>query len=436
MDENHESMTDTYNVSEEEDDTATKVEKLQRQQMGIRRTESGSYECDVCFESFPFFSEVMHHHNTEHTFKKYFPCSECGKTFKGKSGWWDHNIVMHDKIRKSSIKHGIQLGICATKFGTFKCDVCLEDFPTYKDARHHHTSEHTNKKHFPCPECGKIFTNKNMWCVHNKKIHRKFGIRFLNKKSGTYKCDVCLKDFPTHKEVTQHHSSEHTLKKHFPCQECGHVSLSKSTWFSHNKAIHDKISGEKLSYSTFVCDRNSGLYQCDVCFDMFPSYKKAKLHHKSEHTSKAHFPCQECDLVFPTKRKWRYHNKAMHTKFNTRKLLPNFYVFDRNSSLYQCGVCLDKFTSLTDVKHHHGIEHTAKKHVGIFSKSSSKVTGCDVHERGDPNETATCDDEYKNIEEDMPIDLEDNSALQLHLRNNLVVDDGDVNMPSVEPRYK
>ena len=372
MDENQESIADINNINEE--DTATKVEKLQRRQMGIRRTESGSYECDVCFENFPSHPEVMHHHNTEHTFKKYFPCSECGEIFKDKTRWCNHNIVMHDKIRKSSIKHGLQMGICATKSGTFKCDVCLEDFPTYKDARHHHTLEHKNKKHFPCPECGKIFTKKEMWRAHNKKVHKKFGIRFLKKKrstprygicateSGTYKCDVCLKDFPTHKEVTQHHSSEHTLKKYFPCQECGHVSLSKERWFSHNKAIHDNVDSDQLSCSTFVCDRNSGIYRCNVCFDKFPSKKEVMHHHKSEHTSKAHFPCQKCDQVFSTKNGWLYHNEAIHTKVNTRKLLYSYYVFDRNSSLYQCNVCLDKFSSLKDVTHHHRKEHTIKKH--------------------------------------------------------------------------
>ena len=72
---------------------------------------------------------------------------------------------------------------------------------------------------------------------------------------------------------------------------------------------------------------------------------------------------------------------------------------------------------------------------------SSNLLSTNVDEGGSSeefsNENVTCEDKFKDIEEDMPIDLEENnSALQLLLWDNLVVNDGDVNMPSLELHWK
>ena len=231
---------DTNDVNDEEDeDTVGIDEDPYRLQMGICITESGAYQCDVCLVEFPSYRDVMLHHSISHTSKKHFPCQECGKSFAYKEYWRSHNIREHSKFDKKSAQHASQMGIDVTKSGTYKCDVCLNIFPSFNDIQKHHMSEHTVKKHFPCPECDRVFKCKKSWRYHNKTIHMKFGIRSAKKKvkcttkstfgigladSGTYKCDVCLKDFPTHRKAMQHHKSEHTNKKHFPCPECSRVS--------------------------------------------------------------------------------------------------------------------------------------------------------------------------------------------------------------------
>ena len=325
IDENQEDIESNNNFDDKDEDDPYRL------QMGIRVTESGAYRCDVCFVQFPSFRDVMLHHSFWHTSKKHFPCIECGKVFTSKDTWCNHNIKEHDKFRKSTAKYGLQMGLDITESGTYKCDVCLDTFPSYVEVRKHHTSEHTAKKHFPCPECDKVYTDKRFWRNHNKKIHRKFGIRSKRKKksaarptlgigvtdSGSYKCDVCLKDFPTHKEVMQHHKSEHTSKKHFPCLECSQVFSTKAGWFYHNKRVHYKVSMIKRSRKVFLCDPNSGLYQCDICLVKFPSFKEVRHHHHSEHTTKRHFPCLDCGKVSTSNISWHFHNVRKHKKFTT-----------------------------------------------------------------------------------------------------------------------
>ena len=306
-----------------------------RLQMGIRVTESGTYKCDVCFAQFPSYKDVMLHHSFLHTSKKHFPCQECGKVFTSKNTWREHNIKKHNKFGKNTAKHGLQMGLDVTESGTYKCDVCLDTFPSGMEVRKHHTSEHTAKKHFPCPECDKVFKNKRYWRHHNKKIHRKIGIRSKRKKkgtekptlgidvtnSGTYNCDVCLKDFPTRNDVIQHHKSEHTDNKHFPCPECSQVFSTKAGWLYHQKRVKCNAKstfGIGFTESgTYKCDPNTGLYQCDVCFDKFPSNKEVRHHHNSEHTCKKNFPCLYCSKVCTSKKMWHFHNVRKHKKFTT-----------------------------------------------------------------------------------------------------------------------
>ncbi|EFO12777.1 hypothetical protein LOAG_15755, partial [Loa loa] len=135
----------------------------------------------------------------------------------------------------------------------FKCE--KEDFVALPNT---YVMNHTDKKSYCCPKCGRNFTPLSVLNEH-MKIH-------TGKKS--HSCPECGKNFTQSSRLNEH-KKIHTGVKLHSCPICG-MNFAQTAGLYHHKQIHDG----KL-HSCLKCGKNftqtTGLYQ-----------------HKKTHTDELH----------------------------------------------------------------------------------------------------------------------------------------------------
>ncbi|XP_073407883.1 uncharacterized protein [Dendrobates tinctorius] len=195
----------------------------------------------------------------------------------------------------------------------FSCSECEKSF-TNKWSLITHQKIHTGETPYSCPECGKCFTYKSKLVTH-QRIHT---------GEKPFSCSQCGKCF-TDKGSLIRHQRVHTGEKPYSCSECGKCFTKKSKFVIHQR-IH---TGEK----TFSCS------QCEKCFTDESNLVK----HESSHTGKKLYLCSECGKSF----KYRS-NFDTHCRIHT------------GEKPYSCSLCGKSFTLKSSFVSHERI-HTGEK---------------------------------------------------------------------------
>ena len=267
--------------------------------------------------------------------------------------------------------------IAVAKSGVYQCDVCLENFQSWKDVMKHHKVEHTAKKHFPCPECGKFFTSKGGWRAHNSVMHNKFTERSLTckfcgevflrsprytshlekcQKEYTFHCEICDKYFrswdslDTHKLVE--HSSEEVLTQ-LKCSTCEEVFGSKNAREKHEE-----------------CHKNPN-NQCNECQKWFLSPEACEKHKRSHgpYPSRTEMTCQYCNKTF-------VHRKAFMTHLELHR-------DTKLSQKFECQICGKQCKTQTTYNAHkklHLPDEEKPYHCDICGKGFVTNRGKDIHQ--------------------------------------------------------
>ncbi|XP_063814008.1 oocyte zinc finger protein XlCOF22-like isoform X1 [Pseudophryne corroboree] len=243
------------------------------------RTSKTQFSCSECGKCFKYKANFIEHQRS-HTGEKPFPCSECGKCFTQKS-----NLVTHLKNHRDK--------------RPFSCSACGKCF-TYKSRLVIHKRSHTGEKPFSCSVCGKCFTYKSFLVIHERSHtgEKPFPCsecrKCFKKKSGLvrhqithtgerpFPCSECGKCF-TQKSDLAAHQRRHTGERPFPCSECGKCFTQKSDLVIHQR----RHTGEK----PFLCS------ECGRCFKQ----KSYLVNHRRTHTGERPFPCAECGKCFTRK---------------------------------------------------------------------------------------------------------------------------------------
>ncbi|XP_075070573.1 uncharacterized protein LOC142159778 isoform X2 [Mixophyes fleayi] len=227
---------------------------------------------------------------------------------------------------------------------SWSCSECGKCFTTKRNF-HIHQRIHSGEKSYSCSECGKCFT-KNWKLLRHQRCHT------VSKKTLPHSCSECGKCFSFISRLVQHQRI-HTGEKPYSCSECDKCFTSKSSLVEHQR-IH---TGEK-PYSCSECGKcfssKSSLvehqrihtgekpYSCSECGKCF-SFISRLVQHQRIHTGEKPYSCSECDKCFFSKS-----NLVEHQRIHTG---------EKPYSCSDCGKCFSSKSSLVE----HQRIHTGDK---------------------------------------------------------------------------
>ncbi|XP_077136716.1 uncharacterized protein LOC143793541 [Ranitomeya variabilis] len=219
----------------------------------------------------------------------------------------------------------------------FQCDKQFTKYSDFLTQR-----KHKGEKLYFCSECGKCFTNKSQFVIH-ERIH-------TGEKS--YACSECGKFF-TDKASLFTHQRIHTGEAQYSCLECGKCFL-----YEYQVAMHERIhTGEKP-------------FSCSECVKAFTD-KGSLIKHQRIHTGEKPFSCSECGKCFLYKSQVAMHER-IHTgekpfscsecgkSFTYKGYLIIHQRIHTGEKPYSCSLCGKSFRDKGSLSRHHTI-HTGEK---------------------------------------------------------------------------
>ncbi|XP_073398407.1 uncharacterized protein [Dendrobates tinctorius] len=249
-----------------------------------------------------------------------------------------------------SYKRGIKKTAPKAK-KSFSCSECGKYF-TWKSHFVIHQRTHTGEKPFSCSECEKCF-NLKTHLVRHQRTHTREKPLLTTKENPSHKisikeqtalkakkpfsCSECEKCFTRKSELVKHQRT-HTGEKPFSCSECEKCFNRKTHLVSHQRTH----TGEK----PFLCS------ECGKCF----AHKSHFVTHQRTHTGVKPFSCSECGKCFKQRRHLDCHQRT-HTG-------------EKPFSCSECGKC---FTQKSGWVSHH------RTHTGEKPFSCSECGKCFAH---------------------------------------------------------
>ncbi|XP_073422367.1 uncharacterized protein [Dendrobates tinctorius] len=230
----------------------------------------------------------------------------------------------------------------------FYCSECGKNF-ALKSHFVRHQRTHTGEKPFYCSECGKYFAQKSHFVRHQR----------AHTGEKPFSCSECGKCFNNKSDCVKHQRI-HTGEKPFFCSECGKCFNTKSDCVKHQR-IH---TGEK----PFSC------LECGKCF----GHKSRFLSHKRTHTGEKPFSCSECGKCFRNKS-----DCVMHQRTHTG---------EKPFSCSECGKCFaHKSHFVTHQRIHTGEKPFSCSECGkYFAQKAHFVVHQRIHTREKPFPCSEC----------------------------------------------
>ncbi|XP_072038805.1 uncharacterized protein [Amphiura filiformis] len=274
------------------------------------------FKCDFCDERFHFSQDVKRHLKRLHIDKAPYICRECPKQtvcfFK------EEEYKSHMKLHSNDTE--------------FRCDVCLQNFPTYTTLRNHQML-HGDKNPFKCryETCGQIFKCANDRYVHERKVH----------DTNLLYCQFCRMSFKK-PSAFEEHQQKH-VNATFECRvdpECVMKFQQPHIRLRHEKS-HSKPAGPASSSTGHQSSWKRGLkkkpipketisspatiYQCGICWKTYKNYPSLRDHVR-EHGDEMPY---ECRVVGCGERFKRVYHRRKHEQSHSTDDIINSVIDSR-----------------------------------------------------------------------------------------------------------
>ncbi|XP_053987514.1 zinc finger protein 62 homolog [Hylaeus volcanicus] len=313
-------------------------------------SDSNQYSCALCNLEFTTRAELTEHRNL-HLKVKIYSCVICRSMFSSagalESHMKDHGIEDPSEQNANS---------SCVEYGTVEDD--SRDSKTINVSA---TSDPgTNKNE--CHSCGKMFSNYANLRRHIRNIH----------KSGKshFSCPDCSRTFKTKEIRDRHITTEHKALKNM-CPKC-----PKSFVFKGNLNLHfQNAHGEK--------SRSQTGHKCDLCGKVFLEEASLKIHRSwhSRANSRLSIRFMTNEDKKPAKplitpKQEQDFNTSSDRPARARKSFPNPPPTKPQGN-FQCQVCNDKFSDVTELRKHLWDVHCARnKSEKTFSSDELQCELC------------------------------------------------------------
>ncbi|KAL5013449.1 hypothetical protein ScPMuIL_007719 [Solemya velum] len=275
-------------------------------------TENMNLTCDVCCKGGFRNERYLHRHMITHGPAEY-ECEYCHKSFFRRDYLNDHSCKLPDGtvvrlIRKNDTVTLQERLICHTCGKSFvsvsnlnkhmrihgekecTCPICNKSFHYEGYLREHVASVHENKYRYQCSECGKMLKSKTGLITHTKQFH--------SSNTEFYPCPKCGRIF-TQKGNMKVHLYSHATDRKFICPFC-HKTFKYPDQLNRHKLIHtmeNKLECEYCEKSfckpyelrKHIMVFHSGLvYICDVCQARCGHRHTVIRHYRRKHPGHVH----------------------------------------------------------------------------------------------------------------------------------------------------
>lgn len=162
-----------------------------------------------------------------------------------------------------------------------------------------------------------------------------------------FKCDLCLRRFPTREHVVKHKRKAHPgdFLKRVLCQECGKDFRNKAQFRNHFRIVHE---GKKRPPNKTPYRDRKKTYICELCGYTTPETVRLRNHILSMHEGIMPYACELCEYRTNEKSDMRRH---MHKHAGIKRYACQFcqYRSDQrwllvNHCMRQHGIQLPKIT--------------------------------------------------------------------------------------------
>lgn len=233
------------------------------------------------------------------------------------------------------------------------CPRCDKHFCSHRSMMRHLTSVHVKNKHYPCDECGKLYSGKANVQMHKKKVHR--GMHFINNLECHY-CG-CLK---TNKSILRDHIYAHMGIKPYHCSTCGmNFSLKKTLKRhieKHKKKNHQPLiedhQVENMSPEEYKNLVKNKVKDCPKCKKEFSTPRYMRKHLRDIHSAQKCHICDQCGNQYKTKSSLSEHKRFIHSEKRPLK----------KEQKFECNVCESLFATKYTLRDHMNT-HTGKKFI-------------------------------------------------------------------------
>nr|XP_029710926.1 zinc finger protein 34-like [Aedes albopictus] len=275
----------------------------------------GEQRCEMCKKVFKN-RKMLARHQEIHSSENKYKCRYCGRWFRARSSWYNHEL-----------KHRNAIGKEEKLEREFLCEVCAKGFKTKKQLKDHLEIVHQGVKRYHCDICKKSFTRNGSLAEH--KLIQHAGIK-------QFACNVCGKTFGKEDSLKTHRSIH--LGRRFRCEVCSKTFLKRAFLTAHVAKYHPTDETPKVN-------------SCEICKKVFSSSSHLKDHLKI-HSDERPESCKLCGASFRQKQQLKVH------------------MYQHLGKPYKCQFCTAAFGIRTRLMSHLSKNHAAE--IQNMSRSSEQ----------------------------------------------------------------